>query len=175
MNIKQFFNPTFSLNSLESRLMKTPIFVMAALLFTTQAHAITTCAGETFTGTIVTVTVLTAGATGAVQGGLVSISPSNEPARNYALKREEITQYFESTSEDGRHAVVGLAAYVNRENPVSIRYSGTNFQDDMTSVLRNPSRAREAGNEMRVWKGPGFPADQQHQFKDVVCQVTLDP
>jgi len=159
----------------ERKVMKTPIIALATFLFSIQAHALTICAGETFSGTIVTVTVITAGATGVVQNGLVSIAPSAEPSRTYGLKREEITQFFESTSDDSRRAVVGLAAYVNRENPVSIRYSGANFQDDMVSVLRNPSRVKESGNEMRVWKGPGYPADQQHQFKDVVCQVTLDP
>lgn len=159
----------------ERKIMKTPILALAALLASTQAHALTNCAGESFSGTIVTVTVLTAGTTGVVQHGLVTITPAGEASRSYGLKREEISQFFESTSDDSRRAVVGLAAYVNRENPISIRYSGTNFQDELVSVLRNPSRAKEAGNEMRVWKGPGFPADQQMQFKDVVCQVTLDP
>lgn len=155
--------------------MKTPMFLLAALALTPSAQALTICAGETFGGTVVSVTVITAGATGTVQSGTVTIAPAAEAPRSYEIKREEISQFFESQSEDGRRAVVGLAAYVNRDNPVSIRYSGANYQDNLLNVLRNPSRPKENGNEMRVWKGSGFPADQQHQFRDVVCQVTLDP
>lgn len=156
--------------------MKTPMILLAALALAPSARALTICSGETFSGTVVTVTVITAGATGAVQSGNVSIVPSSgEASRAYEIKREDISQFFESQSDDGRRAVVGLAAYVNRDNPVSIRYSGTNYQENLLNVLRNPNRPKEGGNEMRVWKGPGFPADQQHQFRDVVCQVTLDP
>lgn len=155
--------------------MKAPLFLLATLALAPSAHALTICSGETFSGTVVTVTVLTAGATGTVQNGTVTIAPAAEAPRAFEIKREEISQFFESQSDDGRRAVVGLAAYVNRDNPVSIRYSGTNYQDNLLNVLRNPARPKEAGNEMRVWKGPGYPADQQHQFRDVVCQVTLDP
>jgi hypothetical protein len=105
----------------------------------------------------------------------VTINSSNEESRSYALNRSDIAQFYENTSDDSRRAIVGLVAYVNGENPVSIRYSGTNFQDNLPQILRDPSRIRESGNEMRVWKGPGFPAELQHQIRDVVCQVSLQP
>jgi len=172
---KQILNKSYVARILGDVRMQISIIALAALLASTKAYAFTVCSGETFSGTIVTVTIATAGTKGSVQGGSVTIAPAAEPARSFELKSEEITQFFESNSDDFRKAVVGLAAYANGENPVSIRYTGTNFQEDLVLALRNPSRSKESGNEMRVWKGPGFPSDKQHQFRDVVCQVTLDP
>ncbi len=155
--------------------MKAILIIISALTFTSSAHALTICSGETFSGTMVTVTIVTTGATGAVQSGSVTIAPSGDVSRGYEIKKEEISQFFESQSDDGRNAVVGLVAYINRDNPVSIRYSGTNYQENLKNVLRNPMRPKEQGNEMRVWKGHGYPAEHQLQFRDVVCQVTLEP
>lgn len=155
--------------------MKIQSIALAAMILSAHAQAHTVCAGETYGGTVVTISVDTAGTLGAVQSGQVSIAPAGEPVRTYELKKEEITQFFESNSDDGQKTLVGLTAYVGSENPVSIRYSGTNFQDELLGVLRNTGRVHESGNEMRVWKGPGYTADQQHQFRDVVCSVTLDP
>lgn len=155
--------------------MKMHLILLATLFATPTARAITVCAGETFTSTIVTVTVITSGATGSVQQGSVTISPPNGPMVTYKIEKEDISQFFESQNDNGSRAMVGLAAYAGRENPISIRYSGTNYQEELIQVLRNPARLKEPDNEMRVWKGPGFAADQQLQFRDVVCQVTLDP
>lgn len=139
------------------------------------AFAFTECAGETYTGTIVKVTVNTVGTMGSVTGASVRIEPKDEPVREYVIEAGEIPQFFETVNPDGSRAFVGLSAYVEQNFPVQIRYEGTNFYDDLTTVLRTPGRVKQPGNYLRVWKGPGFAGDQQHSFADVVCSVSLDP
>jgi hypothetical protein len=156
--------------------MKMKTLILAALLsLPVPAFAYTECAGETYTGTIVKVAVNTVGTMGGVTGANVRIEPKDEPAREYVIEADEIPQFFETVNEDYTRAFVGLSAYVQDNFPVQIRYEGTNFEEDLTKVLRAPGRVKQPNNYLRVWKGPGFAGDQQHSFADVVCSVSLDP
>lgn len=150
--------------------------ILAALVaLPAPAFAYTECAGETYTGTIVTVTVNTVGTMGAVTGASVKVEPKNEPPREYVIEADEIPQFFESVNDDYSRAFVGLSAYVENNYPVQIRYVGVNYEGSLTKVLRTPGRQKQSGNYLRVWKGPGFADGQQHSFADVVCSVSLDP
>jgi hypothetical protein len=148
--------------------------LMAAILGAgAAADASSRCAGETYTRTVVTVTINTVGAVGFPQSGQVSIRPATGAARSYNLDSNEIVQYYESDAN--RRAIVGLGAYEQTNYPVLARYVGTNYQGDLVRVLRDPNRRRQSGNEMRVWMGPGYPWDRQFRFIDVVCSVVIDP
>jgi len=156
--------------------MKNYFYVaLVALNFSVSAQAMTKCSGLNG-DTTATIMMFTHGTVGFVQDGAVVISTRGNPnGIAYTLNHEDISQFFESTSEDGRRAFVGLSAYVNHENPVSIRYAGQNIEIGLDVALHIPSRPKEPDCEMRVWKGPGFPAEQQIQFRNVVCEVTLIP
>jgi hypothetical protein len=145
------------------------------LILPTTAQAHFSCAGETYTGIIVQVDITTVGTMGYVKGGEVTITEKDGATRGYQLKEDEIPQAFESIDGEPERAIVGLGAYVNYDYPVQIRYVGKNFEEDLVKVLRTPGRKKQAGNAMRVWKGPGFAGGEQHSFADVVCTVTLDP
>lgn len=151
------------------------LLLAALLILPAPAFAYTECAGETYTGTIVKVTVNTVGTMGAVTGATVYLEENGMNPRYYEITAEEIPQFYETVNADNSKAVVGLSAYVESNFPVQIRYTGTNYQEDLVNVLRSPGRKKQPGNYMRVWKGPGFAGDQQHSFYDVVCSVTLDP
>lgn len=150
--------------------------MILALLLTmpAPAFAYTQCAGETYTGTIVQVTVNTVGTMGAVTGASVRIEPKDEPAREYVIEADEIPQFFETVDQEGTRAFVGLSAYVESNYPVQFRYEGVNYEEDLTKILRTPGRQKQPNNYLRVWKGSGFAGDQQHSFADVVCSVSFD-
>lgn len=152
--------------------------VFASFLLAHSAPAASECAGETYSGTIVKVAIDTVGTMGGVTGGTVTFTPKNGPERSYQLKAEEIPQFYEESREVARNsenAFVFLSAYADYNYPVFIHYVGTNFEEDLLKVLHAPGRKKEPGNEMRVWKGPGYAGSEQHQFTDVVCSVLLDP
>lgn len=152
------------------------ILTLTTLLTPMQSWASAQCAGETFGNVIVSVAINTVGTMGYVTGGDVTITSKQGQVRRYSIRQEEIPQFFESVDgQSPERAIVGMAAFVSHENPIAIRYVGTNHQEDLTKVLRTPGRRKEPGNSLRVWKGPGFASDQQHSFQDVVCSVTLDP
>lgn len=149
------------------------VFFLLALAFGSTASATIQCAGETYNGTIVTVDLRTVGAVGAPADGRVSIYPYTGGTKSYTLERNEIVQFFEDIV--GTRAYVGLAAYELTNNPVKVRYVGRNYSGNLVTVLRNPNRARVAGNEMRVWRGSPYAGNEQYRFQDVVCKVFLDP
>ena len=153
------------------------LLILGMLLVPALAQARTECAGETYGGTLVRVAIETMGVMGSVKEGRVDIlSGRDGQTRSYAIRPDEVTQYFEFDNQEAQpRSVVGLAAFVNAENPVTIHYVGTNFARPVLDVIRQPLRMKEPGNEMRVWKGPGYASDQQHQFTDVVCRIVLDP
>lgn len=139
------------------------------------AHASFECAGETWSGFIVRVQINTVGTRGKIQSGkvLVKTKKSGEE-KSYDLKRDEISQAFEWT--DTKDAIVGLTAYQAGNNPVTIKYSGKNFEGDLVKTLLETEKRTKLPNvEMRVWKGPGFEPGIQFQFTDVVCNVLIDP
>lgn len=148
---------------------------LALFLLPASAFAHTECAGETYTGIIVKVSINTVGTMGGITGGEVNITSKEGATRSYSIKAEEIAQFSESLDGEPERAIVGLGAYIEADYPVQIRYVGKNHDYDLVKVLRNPSRKKQAGNMMRVWKGPGFAGGEQHSFADVVCVVTLDP
>lgn len=155
----------------------TTIILLSALsaLAPSLARAHAECAGETYGNTIVKVEVQTVGTMGGLRGGQVTIVPKDGPERTYEIRRDEIPQFYESTDGEPERAIVGLAAYLDAEFPVQIRYVGPNTNTDLTRALRNPARKKVPGNSLVVWKGPGFAGDQQYSFTDVVCAVSLDP
>lgn len=146
--------------------------LVLSLMATTPAMAYMNCAGETLAGKIVEVSVETVGTMGSPTQGLVKTTEVNGQVSSYELKREEIVQFFETV--DSKRAIVGLAAYQEMNNPIWIKYVGENYEGDLVKALRDPARKKQSGNEMRVWRGPGFGADQQSQFTDVVCSISLD-
>lgn len=132
------------------------------------------CLGETYGGIVVKVEVNTMGTMGSITGGRVTITEKDGAERSYAIKAEEISQFFEADSDtSGEGAIVGLSAYLDAEYPVSIRYVGKNYENPLRS-LKDPSRRKQGGNYMRVWKGPGFAGGDQHSFADVVCSIVID-
>lgn len=151
--------------------MKTTL-VLALMTLSQSAFAYVTCAGETYAGRTVQVTIETVGSMGSPQSGTVHFVDANGATSSYVLKQEEIVQFFENA--DGPAAIVGLAAYSELNNPVWIKYVGKNYEGDLIQVLRDPNRKKQSGNEMRVWKGPGYGPTEQNQFMDVVCSVSLD-
>jgi hypothetical protein len=153
--------------------MKLNLFILlSAVMMTSNAFAYSACVGETYQGKIVIVEIMTEGPTGKAQSGVVTVAEKGVEKVSYKLEQSEIAQYFEGG--DTNNTMVGLAAYQAMNNPVWIMYKGINYHGDLVSVLRDPTRVKQPGNEMRVWRGPGFPADQQSQFTDVVCNFALD-
>lgn len=146
--------------------------LVLTLMATTPAMAYINCAGETLAGKIVEVSVETVGSMGSPTHGQVKATEINGQVSVYEIKREEIVQFFETV--DSKRAIVGLAAYQEMNNPIWIKYVGENYEGDLVRILRDPARKKQSGNEMRVWRGPGFGPDQQSQFTDVVCSISLD-
>ncbi|WP_413557580.1 hypothetical protein [Bdellovibrio sp. HCB209] len=153
--------------------MKLNLFILlSSLMMAPQVFAYSACVGETYQGKIVIVEIMTEGSMARAQSGVVTVAEQDGKKYSYQLQKEEIAQYFEGG--DTNNAMVGLAAYQAMNNPVWIMYKGINYHGDLVAVLRDPKRVKQVGNEMRVWRGPGFPADQQSQFTDVVCNFTLE-
>ena len=153
--------------------LTTTLAFALALAFSLDAGAHTSCAGQTYGGSIVEIHVNTNVPRGFPVLVRVDIFDEDGSIRGYDVKRDDITQFFET--DDGSRAFVGLSAFQAQRNPLWIRYVGTNHQDSLVNILRDPNRKPEAGNEMHVWKGPGYAAGEQYSFKDVVCTVALDP
>ncbi len=161
--------------SLNFQTIKLNLLALAVTLFAgTYAQAYIMCGGETYGGDVVIVSIRTAGVMGMPQGGQVSIYFDGGGTFAYAIRRQEIVQFY----EDQGRAVVGLGAYVNSQGPVQIRYVGRNFNVDtegeMIQTLRS-RRTRISGNEMRVWRGPGYSYSSRYLFRDVVCSVQINP
>ncbi len=153
-------------------MLKVKILCALFMCLPASLQAYTICAGETYTGTMVVVTINTVGSMGVPQDGLVTITPKNEATRSYTLNKADIVQFFEAGDE--KIAFIGLAAYQATENPVWIKYHGKNYDVDPVQELRDPKHVKQRGNEMRVWKGPGYSGSDQFQFTDVVCTVGMD-
>lgn len=148
------------------------ITLAATILLAKPAFAYVSCAGETYSGKIVEVVIETEGSMAQASRGLINITEANGTVTSYELKKEEIVQFFEAV--DDKRAIVGVAAYQSFNNPIWIKYVGENYEGDLLKVLRDPSRKKIEHNEMRVWRGPGYGPDQQSQFTDVVCNISLD-
>lgn len=149
------------------------IIILAILLFLPlSVRAYSICAGETYTGIMVVVSINTVGSMGNPQNGTVSITPRGQATQTYDLTSQEIVQFFESADE--KTAFIGLAAYQAAENPIWIKYHGKNYEVDPVEELLDPNHIKQRGNEMRVWKGPGYSSSDQFQFTDVVCTVGFD-
>lgn len=153
--------------------MKLNLFIaLGALMLTPKVFAYTACVGETYQGKVVIVEIVTEGNIARAQSGVVTAVEKDGKKSSYQLVQNEIAQYFEGG--DTNTAMVGLGAYQALNNPVWIMYKGVNYHGDLVAALRDPKRVKQTGNEMRVWRGPGFGADQQSQFTDIVCNFSLD-
>ncbi|MFN3453846.1 MAG: hypothetical protein ACK41T_02725 [Pseudobdellovibrio sp.] len=157
------------------RYLFTYLSVLLSLITVSYAQAYSICAGETYEGTLVEIATNTTSTYGKAQDVIISIAQTDGKSRTYTLKTQEIAQYYEYYGNGDAPSIIGLNGYQNMNNPVYIRYIGTNWQDlNLIGILKNPERKKELNNEMRVWKGPGYKADQQYYFKDVVCSVISD-
>ena len=150
------------------------LVVLFTLISGPMAYAHVDCAGEMNSGSIVHVAINTGGPMGVALGGFVSAKATDGKISQYAIKTGDIAQYFED-SEDPANTWVGAQIYIDGANPVNLKYRGTNYlQRDLTEVLREKGRPKQAGNAMRVWKGPGYNAEEQYSFHDVVCSSFVD-
>lgn len=150
------------------------LILFSSLIFSIQVWAVSECAGRTSEGSWVSVYVNTTGATGFPNEGEVVIE-NQENKFGYHFAHEEITQFFEYDEPANNSAMVGLAAYVNKESPVAIKYIGPNFVDmDLKSVLEADQAKAFKGNFLRVWKGPGHAANDQFQLTNVACSTWLN-
>ena len=132
--------------------------------------AVAECTGQLPDGSYVTVTVTTKGATKAPYDAEVAIERGGNKF-GYRFDASEIAQFFEFDDAKSNTAIVGLGAYVKREFPVSIQYSGPNFVDMDLKATIDAGGSRVASNSMRVWKGPGYAADDQYVLPAPVCSV----
>jgi hypothetical protein len=147
------------------------LILLAALIYSGAAMAISECAGKAADGSWVSVVVNTTGPTGIPDEGSVMIEKDGNKF-GYKFARQDITQFFENDDISNNTAMVGLAAYVEQNNPVSIKYVGVNFVDmDLKAVVEQGQGIPTNGNFMRVWRGPGYDANSQYQLTSVVCSV----
>ncbi|MBC7370722.1 MAG: hypothetical protein H7326_04100 [Bdellovibrionaceae bacterium] len=147
------------------------ITLLVAMMFSGAAMAISECGGKSAGGSWVSVVINTTGPTGIPDEGTVTIEREGNKF-GYKFVREDITQFFENEDPSTGTAMVGLAAYVEKNNPVSVRYVGENFVDmDLKAVVEQGKGADAKGNFMRIWRGPGYDANSQYQVTNVVCSV----
>jgi hypothetical protein len=145
------------------------LILITAFICAGPALAISEYTGKTPDGIWVTVQVTTTGATGTASEGNVVIE-KDENKFGYHFNHDDITQYFENDDSANNLAMVGVAAYVAKESPVSVKYYGPNFVDmDLKTVIQEGKAGEVKNNFMRVWKGPGYDANNQYQLTDIVC------
>ena len=129
------------------------------------------CAGKTDQGELVMVAIATAGSRGEVHQGKVTIIKDGHK-NAYLFEASDVSQYFEYDDVPRGEAMVGLAAFVDGEFPLQIKYVGKNYVDyDLELVLEDKSTSFDEGSLLRIWKGPGFGATDQHQVQQIVCSV----
>ncbi|WP_413944498.1 hypothetical protein [Bdellovibrio sp. HCB-162] len=146
-------------------------FLLASLICSAKAFAVSECTGRASDNTWVTVHINTTGATGIPESGEVTFE-NEENKFGYRFTKEEITQFFEYDEPANNSAIVGLAAYAEKEFPISIKYNGPNFVDmDQKSVIEDGKTQPIKNNFLRVWKGPGHSATDQIQLNDIACSV----
>jgi hypothetical protein len=150
------------------------LILLANLIFSIQVWAISECTGRNADGSWVTVHINTTGATGFPDQGEVVIE-NKENRFGYHFSHDEITQFFEYDEPANNSAMVGLAAYVNKESPVAVKYNGPNFVDmDLKSVIETDKAKLIKGNFLRIWKGPGHAANDQFQLTNIACSTWLN-
>ncbi len=138
------------------------------------AFAVAECTGRMNDGTFVTVQVSTKGVTKSPDRGEVKIERGGN-VFGYRFGAEEVAQFFEFDDVTANTAMVGISAYVKREFPVLVKYSGVNYADmDLRAVIeaRGSKTNNASGNFLRVWKGPGHDVSDQYQVTDAVCSVS---
>lgn len=148
--------------------------MITTLLVSMHAWGVSECGGRTSEGLWVTVYIHTTGPTGIPEQGEVKIE--NEDNKfGYRFSREDISQYFEYDEVSDNTAMIGLAAYVNKESPVSLKYNGPNFVDmDLKTVIQEEKVKGLQGNFLRLWKGPGHAANDQYQLTNLACSTWLN-
>jgi hypothetical protein len=147
------------------------LILLASLNFSSLVWAVSECTGRTDNGSWVSVHINTSGATGFPDEGEVFIENA-ENKFGYHFSHEDISQFFEYDEPANNTAIVGLAAYVNKESPVAIKYMGPNFVDmDLKSVIEGEEARKAKGNFLRVWKGPGHASSDQFQMTNVACST----
>jgi len=139
------------------------------------AFAAVECTGRMNDGTFVTVLVATKGVTKSPDRGEVKIERGGN-VFGYRFGAEEVAQFFEFDDVVANTAMVGISAYVKREFPVLVKYSGVNYADmDLRAVIEargaKPNN-KTTGNFLRVWKGPGHDVSDQYQVTDSICSVS---
>ena len=147
------------------------LLLLAAIGLSRSALAVSECGGRALDGSFVLVQINTTGTTGAPDQASVTVEKDGNKF-GYHFGREDIPQFFEYDDVAAKSSVVGLAAYVQKEFPVSIKYVGANFVDmDLKAVIDGGKAEITKGNIMRIWKGPGHPGTDQYQLTKIVCSV----
>lgn len=147
------------------------ILLTATLIFSTHVLAVSDCGGRAQDGSFVTIHIETTGPTGVPSAGEVAIQ-KNGNKFGYRFGQTEIPQYFEFDDQTNNSATVGLAAYVQAESPVSMRYVGGNYADmDLQAVIADHQTRDIKGNWLRVWMGPGHASADQYQLTEIACSV----
>ncbi len=144
--------------------------IFSILIVSIHAWANSECTGRASDGSYVTVHIETSGAVGAPDTGEVTIE-SGGNKYGYRFTKAEMPQYFEFDDVSDGSAIVGIAAYVENEYPVSVKYVGTNFVDMELKVVADDPAVKGEGNFLRVWKGPRHAATDQYQITKIACSV----
>lgn len=147
------------------------MILMAMLIFSARAMAISECAGTANDGSFVTVHVETVSAMGLPGEGSVTFDDGGNKF-GYHFAGSEVAQFFEYDDIAKKEAVVGVSAFVKKDFPIFVKYVGPNFIDmDLKAVVDQGQADKVTGGIMRVWKGPGHSATDQVQVSHPVCQV----
>lgn len=147
------------------------LMLVAVLMFSARAMAVSECAGRAADGTFVLVQVQTTGAMGVAGEGQVSFEAGGNKF-GYKFAAAEVAQFFEYDDAAAKSAMVGLSAYVKKDFPLFMKYDGPNFVDmDLKAVVDSGQGNTLNAGVMRVWKGPGHAATDQIQISKPVCSV----
>ncbi len=147
------------------------IILIAALIFSGHAFAVTDCGGRASDGAFVTVHIETTGPKGIASSGEVQIQKGGNKY-GYRFGQADIAQFFEFDDQTNSSATIGLNAFANGEAPVSMRYVGTNYVDmDLQAVINDHQTRALSGNWFRVWTGPGRSPADQYQLTEIACSV----
>jgi len=147
------------------------LMLVAVLIFSARAMAVSECAGRASDGTFVLVQVDTTGPTGLAGQGQVSFEAGGNKF-GYKFQPADVAQFFEYDDAATKTAMVGLSAYVKKDFPLFVKYDGPNFVDmDLKAVVDSGKAEGLTGGILRVWKGPGHAATDQFQISKPACSV----
>jgi len=147
------------------------MFLLAVLIFSARAMAISECAGTATDGSFVTVHIDTVSGMGTPGEGSVTFDDGSNKF-GYRFQSSDVAQFFEYDDAGKKEAIVGISVFVKKDFPIFVKYSGPNFVDmDLKAAVDQGEAEKVTGGIMRVWKGPGHSATDQVQISHPICQV----